>query len=360
MVFDHRIFAYQRYGGISRAYVRLVQHLPEFGVDSKIISPLYLTEYVRELPNGAVWGRQIAPSDKGTRRAFVMGEVLHRPLALAYGADIVHETYYHPRRVAPKRARIVTTIHDMIHEFDLGSEISRAVKRDMALGVARADKIICISESTRRDLLKVHPEVAAKTEVIWHGFDPNRAPPSAAAPHPRPYLLYVGMRWRGYKNFEGLVAAIASSPALREGFDLFCAGGGPFNAKELQLIESAGLAGKVSQRDVDDEMLQASYRHAHMFIYPSLYEGFGMPPLEAMAADCPVVCMAVSSMPEVCGDAAEYADPKNPESLQGAIERVAFSPERAEALRGAGGERLKLFSWRECARRHSEIYCGLF
>jgi glycosyltransferase involved in cell wall biosynthesis len=78
-----------------------------------------------------------------------------------------------------------------------------------------------------------------------------------------------------------------------------------------------------------------------------------------MAADCPVVCMHASSMPEVCGDAAEYAFPDQPESLRAAIERVAFSPERAEALRVLGRERLKLFSWRECARQHSELYQNL-
>jgi len=359
VAFDHRIFAYQRYGGVTCYFTRLVEHLPEFGVPSKIISPLYVTQYLRDLPRGSVWGRHIGASAKATRRAFVLGEVLHRPLALAYGANIVHETYHHPRHVAPKRARIVITIYDMIHEVYPMGEASQAVSRDIGIGVKRADKIICISESTRRDLLKVHPEIADKTEVIWLGVDRQTFEDAGASPHPRPYLLYVGMRWRGYKNFEGLVAALGSSPALRDGFDLVCAGGGPFNPNELELIEAAGLTGRVCQQDIDDQSLQALFRHAQAFIYPSLYEGFGIPPLEAMAADCPVVCMNISSMPEVCGEAAEYAEPEQPETLRTAIERVAFSPERAQTLRAAGRERLKHFSWRECARQHSALYKGL-
>jgi glycosyltransferase involved in cell wall biosynthesis len=359
VAFDHRIFAFQKYGGISRYIVRVAENLPEFGVQPKIVSPLHVNEYLRDMPRGFVWGRHIAATDKNIRRAFVTSEVLHRPLALAFGADIVHETYHHPRHVAPKRAKIVITIYDMIHEFYPVGEASDGVTRNIAAAVKRADKIICISESTRRDLLKFHPEAADRTEVIWFGFDQNSLPASAASPHPRPYLLYVGMRWRGYKNFHGLVSAMGSSQALREGFDLVCAGGGAFSAEELQLIESAGLAGKVFQQDVDDEVLHALYRHAQVFVYPSLYEGFGIPPLEAMAADCPVVAMDISSVPEVCGPAAEYCYPDQPESLRTAIERVAFSPERAEALRAAGRERLKLFSWRECARQHAELYESL-
>jgi glycosyltransferase involved in cell wall biosynthesis len=359
VAFDHRIFAYQKFGGVSRYFARLVEHLPDFGVESKIISPLYLTEYLKDLPKGSVWGRQVAPSDKAVRRGFVLGEILYKPLALAYGADIVHETYHHPRNLAPERSRIVITIYDMIHERLPPSDANEALKRDIALGVKRADKVICISESTRRDLLHVHPEIAAKTEVVLLGFDPVETTRSAAALHGKPYLLYVGMRWRGYKNFEGLLSAYGSSELLKSQFDLVCVGGGEFSAEERRKIDAAGVADKVFQYAADDAALRSFYRHAHLFVYPSLYEGFGIPPLEAMAADCPVVCMHVSSMPEVCGDAVEYAFPDQPESLRSAIERVALSTERAEALRAAGRDRLKLFSWRECARQTSEIYKGV-
>jgi glycosyltransferase involved in cell wall biosynthesis len=341
----------------------LAEHLPKFGIEPKIISPLYQTEYLEYLPKQMIWGRRFTASPKVLRSAVVIGEALHRPLASLFGADVVHESYHHFRRVAPSRAKIVTTVYDLIWERSPVLERDQYAipfaRRNLRDQVHRADKIICISESTRRDLIDFHPEVADKTEVILFGFDPMPPAESAPPPHPKPYLLYVGMRWRGYKNFLGLVSAYAASERLRAEFDLVCVGGGPLNPEELSLIKSAGVEGKVFQRNADDQALQNYYRHAHLFVYPSLYEGFGMPLLEAMAANCPVVCMKISSMPEVCADAAEYAFPDQPESLQAAIERVAFSSDRAEALRAAGTERLKLFSWTECARQTSEIYKSL-
>jgi glycosyltransferase involved in cell wall biosynthesis len=363
VAFDHRIFVHQKHGGISRYFARLAEHLPKFSIEPKIISPLYQTEYLEYLPKQMIWGRRFTASPKVLRSAVVIGEALHRPLASLFGADVVHESYHHFRRVAPSRAKIVTTVYDLIWERSPVLERDQYAipfaRRNLRDQVHRADKIICISESTRRDLIDFHPEVADKTEVILFGFDPMPPAESAPPPHPKPYLLYVGMRWRGYKNFLGLVSAYAASERLRAEFDLVCVGGGPLNPEELSLIKSAGVEGKVFQRNADDQALQNYYRHAHLFVYPSLYEGFGMPLLEAMAANCPVVCMKISSMPEVCADAAEYAFPDQPESLQAAIERVAFSSDRAEALRAAGTERLKLFSWTECARQTSEIYKSL-
>jgi glycosyltransferase involved in cell wall biosynthesis len=225
--------------------------------------------------------------------------------------------------------------------------------------IQRADKIICISENTKRDLLHFYPEVEDRTVVTLLGFDPQVARDSVMVPpHPRPYLLYVGMRMN-YKNFHGLIAAFAASKALRENFDVICVGSGPFSPHERERLEEAGVADRFFQHAADDLELQSFYQHAQVFVYPSLYEGFGIPPLEAMAADCPVVCLRASSLPEVCGDAAEYADGDDPDLLKAAIERVAFSAERASELRVLGRARLKLFSWRECARRTSEVYKSL-
>jgi glycosyltransferase involved in cell wall biosynthesis len=209
-------------------------------------------------------------------------------------------------------------------------------------------------------LLTFYPHVESRTQVIRHGFDALSGESSAAVPlHGKPYLLYVGMRWRGYKNFNGLLTAYARMNDVQERSDLVCVGGGAFSAEEQVLLNELGLAGRVHQREAGDSDLHSWYRHAQLFVYPSLYEGFGIPPLEAMAAGCPAVCMHTSSIPEVCGDAVEYAEPDRPESLQAAIRNVLFSDERAEALRIAGKERLKLFSWRECARQTSQVYNSL-
>lgn len=276
------------------------------------------------------------------------------PLLARFHPDIVQETYYSARPIAPPRARTVLMVYDMIHELFPASfpadDPTRSLK---AAAVARADHILCISQSTLADLIAVHPAAAAKSSVVLLGFDP--APPDIApAPAPatantRPYLLFVGQRG-GYKNFHGLLAAYAASKSLRAGFDLLAVGGGAFTPAEAAAIAAHGLAAQVRQMPADDKLLQRCYAGGAVFIYPSLYEGFGIPPLEAMAAGTPVVAMRASAVPEVCGDAARYALPDDPESLRRAVEAVALSPQTAAALVTAGTQRLAHFSWARAAQ----------
>ena len=119
-------------------------------------------------------------------------------------------------------------------------------------------------------------------------------------------------------------------------------------------------AGLVTERVIHtrggDEALADVYRGAAAFVCPSLYEGFGLPLLEAMSADCPVVCSKTSSLPEVCGDAAEYFDPYQPEAIAFSIERAAASPSRRDELIALGRLRIKKFSWDTCAKQTAAIY----
>lgn len=359
MAFDYAVFNWQKHGGISRYYAGLAELLPDHGVRARILAPLYISDRLRDLPAGVVWGRHVEPSHRQQRVGAQLGERLHKPLVYLTGARIVHETTFHAHRLAPARCAVVLTVYDLIAELnpDLPECAEQIFHRKGA--VARADVIVCISESTRRDLIRFYPEAADKAIVILLGFDAGFEAPDARGPlHDRPYIVYVGMR-RDYKNWTGLIEAFGASRRLRAGFDLVCVGDGPFKPTEVALIEREGLTGKVHQRDADDRDLRSWYGHAALFVYPSLYEGFGIPPLEAMAAGCPVVAMDVSSVPEVCGDAAEYGDPQRPETLGPAMENVVFSNARTAELRAAGTRRLARFSWDECARQHSVVYKGL-
>lgn len=350
----------QQYGGVSRYFAHLASELGTDGdLSVRIVAPLHVNAYAAQLGRSLVWGQRVAARSPMMRLAGIVDRTLRRPLAAMFAPDIVHESYYAARRSAPRKARIVLTVYDMIHEkfaaeFPAGD---RTADRKRA-AIARADHICCISESTRRDLVALHPAAATKASVTLLGFDPPAAAVPSTSGRGRPYLLFVGQR-RGYKNFAGLLDAYAMSAALRSDFDLVAVGGGAFKPDEQRAIDRHRLGRHVRQHAAGDAALQRWYREAAVFVYPSLYEGFGIPPLEAMAAGTPVVALDVSSVPEVCGDAAAYAAAGDPDSLRIAIERVALDPAVAARLIAAGRRRLPHFSWRKCAAETAAVYRSL-
>lgn len=359
VAFGRAAFALQRRGGLTRYFCRLAAGLRELpGVEARVFAPLHDNDHLGEMARGAVSGFRLRPPPGTRRAALALARRLEARAMTRFRPDLVHETYYDPGAFAPPGARRVVTVLDMIHErfpasFPEDDPIARW-KREV---VGRADRVICISESTRRDLLEFLPAAAGKSSVVRLGFDPPAPDEPAAPADGRPFLLFVGQRG-GYKNFAGLLRAWAGSFRLRKEFDLVCFGGGPFSPVEFGLIEAACGAdsGRVVRVDGGDFALGARYRGAAALVYPSLYEGFGLPPLEAMARDCPVVCADASSLPEVAGDAAEYFDPAAPESLAAAIERVVFDGDRRAELIRRGRARLAEFSWARCAEATFAVY----
>jgi len=197
-----------------------------------------------------------------------------------------------------------------------------------------------------------------KVSVIHLGFDQLDTTTSAdqVAPPEFPFLLYVGNRER-YKNFHGFLEAYSSSPLLKKDFLIVAFGGFPFRKDELEAISELGLdQSRIIHHSGSDLLLARLYETATAFVYPSLYEGFGLPPLEAMSKKCPVVVGNSSCLPEILGEAAEYFDPTSIESMSAAIERVAYDSERRQELVLRGIERLKLYSWSKCADETLNIY----
>jgi len=227
------------------------------------------------------------------------------------------------------------------------------------IATQRADHVICISECTRKDLLEFFYLPEDKVSVVYLGFDRLNPVISTVDFKNKPYLLYVGQR-RGYKNFEGFLRAYASSAWLRNNFDVVCFGGGIFSREETKLFEEFRLSGdQLIQVNGSDSKLANFYRDAALFVYPSLYEGFGIPPLEAMSLDCPVACSNSSSIPEVVGDAGEYFDPNDTESMRTAMERVLNSTSRRAELIERGRLRCTHFSWARCAEETLAVYRSL-
>ena len=361
--FDPQIFSLQDYGGVSRYFHETAAHLaqlPDTGVS--VLAFAHVNAYLAGAPRPGVIGRRLpafpAPARWMLARA---NQLLARAWLRRHGADIVHETYYSSLRTAKPGLPTVITVFDMIHEkFPDYAPRTKRIAGMKRAAIGRADHLLCISESTRRDLVEVYGIDPARTSVIRLGISlQSRGAAEAPRPVAQPYILYVGKRG-GYKDFDTLLRAYAGAPALSRDFLLVCFGDSPFSAAELGLMSRLGVAqDRFLHVTGGDDRLAGYYRHAALFIYPSRYEGFGMPPLEAMSFDCPVVCSNAASLPEVAGEAARMFEAGNADALRAAMEAVLDSPELAAQLRRKGRQRITEFSWDACARQTRAIYAAL-
>lgn len=364
VAFDQQVFLLQEYGGISRYLCSLVRELAAMqGVDARVFAPLHFNRNLDALGHELTFGRRLPRLHPKLFRLVMLASRAMAQLAISrFKPDIVHETYYSEDDFRPNGARRVLTVYDLIHErypelFDNSAGTTRPKK----VAAKRADHVICISESTRRDVVEYCGVPEEHTSVVYLGVDVAflQAVTPTRQYHPRPFLLYVGARG-GYKNFERLVRAFAGSERLRREFDLLCFGGGPLVALEHELVAASGLRpDQVTQMGGDDDILATLYQQAAAFVYPSLYEGFGIPPLEAMAVGCPVICSNSSSLPEVVGEAAETFDPLDEAAMLTAMGNVLDSPSRRNAMIEAGRARYPLFTWEKCARETEVIYRSL-
>jgi glycosyltransferase involved in cell wall biosynthesis len=246
-------------------------------------------------------------------------------------------------------------IHEKFPEYFPRSDNTSRIKKN---SIKKATHIICISQNTKNDLMEIYEVDDKKISVIHHGVEviEQREHLNNKNINGKPYLLFIGVRY-GYKNFNKMIHAISCSRALIESFDVIAFGGGEFNRVEQEQILALGFKlNQVKHINGDDDVMRNLFQGASAFVYPSLYEGFGLPPLEAMANKCPVVSSNTSSMPEVILDAAEYFNPNSSDEIRMAIERVVFSSERSRELMENGNKRILEFSWNKCAARTLDVY----
>jgi glycosyltransferase involved in cell wall biosynthesis len=364
IAFDYQTFVLQSYGGISRYFVRLAHGLTDLEQQVKVFAPLHRNSYLPNLPSKLVSGRYMSRfPPKTTRLILAYNQIQSRLQIAGLKPNLVHETYYSRFRSASKKCPTVITVYDMIHEL-FPSEFpvkdnTATIKR---MAIERADHVICISENTKLDLMRLYGVPGAKISVIYLGFDQFSLGDIAEQDFSvvgKPYLLYVGQRG-GYKNFSGLLKSVAASQKLMSDFNIVAFGGTKFSVAELSLMNSLGFAqDQIQHISGNDDLLGSYYRLASAFIYPSLYEGFGIPPLEAMAHNCPVISSNTSSMPEVIGEAAEYFNPAETDDMRRAIETVVYSDNRIEFLKRSGTARLQEFSWAKCSENTLKIYRSL-
>jgi len=352
VVYDHQAFTLQRYGGVSRYVCELssrVHRAP--GFSARVVAPIHFNSYLPDcdVPQTSMYVRKIWKTGPLYR---ALSNVLSPGFIRANPPSLIHQTYFAPLR-KPVNVPVVVTVFDMIHElFPAGFSTRDRSGSNKRNSVERADHVLCISESTANDLMRLYSVSRAKISVTHLGYSEifnATMPTDETAPLGRPYLLYVGQR-AGYKNFDKALSAYASSRRLRSEFDFVAFGGPPFDADELAQIARLQLdAGSVVRLTGSDSDLARAYRHARALVYPSLYEGFGIPPLEAMAAGCAVVCSNASSIPEVVGSAAVLFEPNDIDAIRQALENVCLADSTWARSVAAGKERIRNFSWDRCA-----------
>ena len=305
-----------------------------------------------------------------TAANYSVAEQFRIPWALRReGVTLFHAPHYVLPPLVPCRS--VVTIHDCIHLMFpqyLPSRLALVYARtSIGLASRRATRVLTVSESSKRDILRFVNVPADKIDVIYNAYDER----FGVEPHEED-VIRVRERYQLHDQFvlyAGNVKPHKNLERLIEAFDLVRKRG--LDHLKLVLIGDeisryAALRRAVHSHQLHkyvrflgylpEETLAVMYRLAGVFVFPSLYEGFGLPPLEAMASGTPVVTSNVSSLPEVAGDAAVLVDPYRPEAIADGIERVLCDETLRRDLRAKGLARARQFSWEASVRRVHEIY----
>lgn len=349
--YDHDIFSLQPFGGISRYFAELIPRIASHGMGARFTIALTSNAYLRN--STLQVGKYLPPFPFGKPLQYFVNSIWEAPRAMARGYGILHKTYYTGRRL-PNRTRVVITVHDMIPERFPPHQKHMSVKK--RYWSERADHIITVSDATKADLINLFDISPSKITTVHHGISLYPGNPKHNSPlGGRPYVLYVGSR-AAYKNFNRLLQAYALAPNLRKNCDLICFGGGGFSAQEQGEMRSLGICGQVQHLTGNDACLADAYAGAAAFVYPSLYEGFGLPLLEAMRLGCPVLCSNIPAFTEVAGDAALYFDATSIDSMRGCLGDALSGTVILKDRIKKGYGRADQFSWDRCATETAAVY----
>jgi len=380
VLMDAQAFDIQTHGGVSRSFAELVSHMPS-DIDLRLpileTKNIYLKQkgiapdrdYYMEYCNGsptllkrfwyklstnirtghwAQWDKMPRLSLFEAERQLLRGEF-----------DVFHPTYYDTYFLSKiGRKPFVLTVHDMIPERYAGIYNFRdhqlKAKRKL---IPQASHIVAVSEHTKKDIVDMFGIAPEKITVIYHGIDQKPYAPIPGRNEFGRYILFVGQRGT-YKNF--LRFAHELSPVLRNHPELsvVCTGE-PFSREETRQLKSIGQLSRFIHKFVQsDEEMMSLYHNAQAFVYPSEYEGFGIPILEAYRAGCPVILNRSSCFPEIAGEAAIFFEfNSSRQNLEEKLEDLlSWAPAQKEKLLTIQRERLHLYSWEKAARRLAEVY----
>ena len=356
ILYDNQMFTFQRFGGVTRYFADLIYNLPKDEFEGEL--PMYFCEnhYVTET-YGQEYKSLGFPKNYRIRRRIYqpVNRVATLHALRTGGYDIFHPTYYSPYFlpfVKSRKRAFVLTIHDMTFErFPQDVLIyDRTIPHKKKL-IKEADHIIAVSENTKRDIVELLGTDPSKISVVHHGF---RAGGEVAPQLFDRYILYVGER-KGYKNFLPWLSAVRSLLVHDPSLKIVCTGS-DFTGAEHEIFKNWGVADSIVHIAANDAQMASLYRHALCFVFPSLYEGFGIPILEAFSNNCPVCLSNASCFPEVAGDAAIYFNPGDAQSMLDTLRETVTSETLRRELSQKGRERVKEFSLEKMVQNTCDIY----
>lgn len=374
ILYDYQIFSRQTCGGISRYFFELITHrIKEEDSNVSLFQGLHINMFDMK-PYARHFDHYFGIRHRRIPGTNVLLPEMNRLLFAMWlrttkvDADIYHPTYYnHIDLCEHKNCKTVATVYDMIHARMATSRKDSTV-RMMRKCVAKADRIIAISESTKRDVMEYMDIPESRITVIYlaadhicGGIAKEEDSDAFLGRYDigKPFILYVGDRvgHKGYKNFTTLLSAFSSWDKKNE-FNLICIGGETqWSPVHADIMRSAHITESVMLiRNVTNDALRDFYSQAYAYVIPSLYEGFGVPPLEAMTCNVPVIAANTSSIPEVVGDAGMYFDPLSSEELTTCLDTIVGNSELRESLKRRGLRQSKRFSWKQTATKTYELY----
>lgn len=358
VLYDYQIFQMQNFGGISRYFSELIRSSSRLNIYTPVLSTLVSSnDYLQNNP-GAKNIFKLHRSHHGKAYRFTnQFNKYHSQFAIKYkNYDVLHPTFYETYFLSNLKKPFVITVYDLINErypeyFQKNEEVI-AKKREL---MNKATRIIAISENTKNDIVDFYKISENKIDVTYLAESLSSIESKPILNLPSRYILFVGNRG-GYKNFQKFYEA--SKPLLKKDktLNVVCAGGGAFNREEISRFQSDGLENQMGYKFFDsNEELKFLYGQALCFVFPSLYEGFGIPVLESFASRC-VACLShSSSLREIGGDAAIYFDPQSIDdmgkSIQKAIELGKNNIYTERALL-----ELKKFNWDSTCRETLKVY----
>jgi glycosyltransferase involved in cell wall biosynthesis len=367
VIIDPQTFLSQVYGGISKYFTELCTKLEQSKEVNLSFPNLYTDNihYKESLFYEDSYQKKYAFLIK---YSFVFRPFLPRKLkrkTQQYTTRLLQEqdfdlfvpTYYDPYFLPFLSGKpFVLTVHDMIHElYPSYFEDDLETVANKKILIKKAKRIIAVSENTKRDILRIYPSTSEDKIDVIHLAHQFKEQSKQVSHLPEHYILFVGNRGL-YKNFCFFLKAVAPLFVQYEEMNLVCAGGGAFDEEEQELINSLNLSSRILQQNFKDAELKSYYENARCFVFPSIYEGFGIPILEAMKAGCPIILTNNSCFPEIAGDAGIYFELDDAMDLRTKVEQVWTTEELRMKHKIMGIDQAKKYSWSDTASKTLEVY----